>query len=119
MRLCFVVFCGFVACLCGLVAVFLFSHRGIISLACTTNQEACYSIGFYCRIHTASKYLHNDLARAIKALEQKKNGPLSSAMQMHVEVEDFIFVLPQLEFATINSGEQCACMHVAVEVCIL
>lgn len=32
-------------------------------------------------------------------------------MQMHVEVDDFIFVLLQLEFAT-NSGEQCACMHV-------
>ena len=32
-------------------------------------------------------------------------------MQMHVEVDDFIFVLLQLEFTT-NSGEQCACMHV-------
>ena len=30
-------------------------------------------------------------------------------MQMHVD--EFIFVLLQLEFAT-NSGEQCACMHV-------
>ena len=37
-----------------------------------------YSIGFYCRIHTASKYLHNDLARAIKALDQKKNANGSS-----------------------------------------
>ena len=33
-------------------------------------------------------------------------------MQMHVDVDEFIFVyLLQLEFAT-NSGEQCACMHV-------
>ena len=33
-------------------------------------------------------------------------------VQMHVEVDEFIFVfLLQLEFAT-NSGEQCACMHV-------
>ena len=33
-------------------------------------------------------------------------------VQMHVDVDEFIFVyLLQLEFAT-NSGEQCACMHV-------
>ena len=35
--------------------------------------EAYYSIGFYCRIHTASKYLHNDLARAIRRWSKKKN----------------------------------------------
>ena len=33
--------------------------------------EAYYSIGFYCRIHTASKYLHNDLARAIRRWSKK------------------------------------------------
>ena len=32
-------------------------------------------------------------------------------MQMHVDVDEFILFLLQLEFAT-NSGEQCACMHV-------
>ena len=37
-------------------------------------QEACHSIGFTCSISTASKHLHNDPARAIKALEQKKVG---------------------------------------------
>ena len=36
-------------------------------------QEACHSIGFTCSNSTASKHLHNDLARAIKALEQKKD----------------------------------------------
>ena len=44
--------------------------------------EAYYSIGFYCRIHTASKYLHNDLARAIKALEQKKKVSLKVAIDV-------------------------------------
>ena len=34
--------------------------------------EAYYSIGFYCRIHTASKYLHYDLARAIRRWSKKK-----------------------------------------------
>ena len=34
--------------------------------------EAYYSIGFYCRIHTASKYLHNDLARAIRRWSKKR-----------------------------------------------
>ena len=58
--------------------VFLFSlWNHIISVH--HEPEAYYSIGFYYRIHTASKYLHNDLARAIKALEQKKNR--SSAQQ--------------------------------------
>ena len=36
--------------------------------------EAYYSIGFYCRIHTASKYLHNDLARAIRRWTKKKSS---------------------------------------------
>ena len=36
-------------------------------------QEAYYSIGFTCVISTASKHLHNDLAKAIEALEQKKS----------------------------------------------
>ena len=51
--------------------VFLFSPWNHI-ISVHHEPEAYYSIGFYCRIHTASKYLHNDLARAIKALEQKK-----------------------------------------------
>ena len=53
--------------------VFLFSPWNHI-ISVHHEPEAYYSIGFYCRIHTASKYLHNDLARAIKALEQKKKN---------------------------------------------
>ena len=55
-----------------LVAVCFFSHGGIISLVCTTNQKPVTASASIAVIHTASKYLHNDLARAIKALEQKK-----------------------------------------------
>ena len=70
---CFLFFgCGFVACFVFLVAVFLLFSPWNYIISVHHEPEAYYSIGFYCRIHTASKYLHNDLARAIKALEQKK-----------------------------------------------
>ena len=71
----FVFGCGFVACLCGFgCCVFLFSPWNRI-ICVHHGPEAYYSIGFFCRIHTASKYLHNDLARAMKALEHKKKRP--------------------------------------------
>ena len=70
-KLCWVcLFCLFWLCL--FVAGFLFlSWNGIIN-TCTTNPGAFHSIGPLAVINTASKHLHNDLARAIKALEQKK-----------------------------------------------
>ena len=60
-------------CAC-LVAVFFLSRRGMISYkrAPRTRKSVTASASLAV-IHTASKYLHNDLARAIKALEQKKN----------------------------------------------
>ena len=42
------VFFVFVACLCWVGRSFLFSPWNGIILTCTTNQEACYSIGFTC-----------------------------------------------------------------------
>ena len=70
---CFLFFgCGFVACFVFLVLVLFFWLLWNHIIRVHHDPEAYYSIGFYCRIHTASKYLHNDLARAIKALDQKK-----------------------------------------------
>ena len=65
--------CGFVACLCLFgCCVFPFLPWNGIILTCTTNLEAFTASASLAVINTASKHLHNDLARAIKALEQKK-----------------------------------------------
>ena len=55
------------------VFVFFFSRRGMVSywLAPRTRKPVTASASLAV-INTASKHLHNDLARAIKALEQKK-----------------------------------------------
>ena len=39
----------------------------------TTNTRSLLRLASLAAISTASKHLHNDLAKAIKALEQKKN----------------------------------------------
>ena len=67
--------------------VFLFSPWNHI-ISVHHEPEAYYSIGFYCRIHTASKYLHNDLARAIKALEQKKSQRITRSCKHQTTKQD-------------------------------
>ena len=71
----FVVFCFlvvvFVLALCFWLLCFSRSPWNHI-ISVHYEPEAYYSIGFYCRIHTASKYLHNDLARAIRRWSKKK-----------------------------------------------
>ena len=74
-------FCAFLCCFfvvlllacVGLVSVFFFSRRGMVSywLAPRTRKPVT-ALASLAVINTASKHLHNDLARAIKALEQKK-----------------------------------------------
>ena len=65
---CFLFFgCGFVACFVFLVAVFFFSHRGIISLACTTNQKlitaSASTAEFTQRVNTCITTLREQLRR--------------------------------------------------------
>ena len=52
---------------------FLFSPWNGSIITCTTNQEAFLTLASPTVINSARKHLHNDLARAIKALEQKKS----------------------------------------------
>ena len=44
---------------------------GMTSYDLAPRGWSCHSTGFTCRISRASKHLHNNLARAIEALEQK------------------------------------------------
>ena len=65
---CFLFFgCGFVACFVFLVAVFFFSHRGIISFACTTNQKlitaSASTAEFTQRVNTCITTLREQLRR--------------------------------------------------------
>ena len=72
--------CWCVFVLFGRLLVLFLSWNGIIN-TCTTNQEPFTVSAPLAIINTASKHLHNDLARAIKALEQKKNTkPQRSAL---------------------------------------
>ena len=67
-------FAGFVCCCfsCFPVSVFGFSPCGMTSYNSTPRVEAITALASLAVISTASKHLHNDLARAIMALEQKK-----------------------------------------------
>ena len=60
--------------------------------------EAYYSIGFYCRIHTASKYLHNDLARAIRRWKEKNQGTVLTYFLLRSLANPN--VVPRLEMPT-------------------
>ena len=65
---CFLFFgCGFVACFVFLVGVFFFSHCGIISLACTTNQKlitaSASTAEFTQRVNTCITTLREQLRR--------------------------------------------------------
>ena len=64
----------FVFFVCGCCSAFLYSsvERHHTSLALRT-QEAATALASLAGISAASKHLHNDLAKAIEALEQKKN----------------------------------------------
>ena len=67
-------FAVFVCCCfsCSPVSVFGFSPCGMTSYDATPRVEAITALASLAVISTASKHLHNDLARAIMALEQKK-----------------------------------------------
>ena len=74
---CFLFFgCGFVACFVFLVAVFFFSHRGIISLACTTNQKlitaSASTAEFTQRVNTCITTLREQLRRWSKKNDSSK-----------------------------------------------
>ena len=65
-------FAVFVCCClsCFPVSVFGFSPCGMTSYDSTPRVEAITALASLAVISTASKHLHNDLARAIMALEQ-------------------------------------------------
>ena len=110
---CFLFFWLWFCCLLRVFGccVFLFSPWNHI-ISVHHEPEAYYSIGFYCRIHTASKYLHNDLARAIKALEQKKIAFLFSCFVFFDETA--FLVSTKLLF---NSSRALGCVFVLLSLC--
>ena len=68
---------------------FLFSPWNGSIITCTTNQEAFLTSASPTVINSARKHLHNDLARAIKALEQKKIPDFADS----IEFVDGLFVM--------------------------
>ena len=70
----FLWFCG---CLCFLFVSFFYQGNDIIRLWHQDHRKLTTVLASLAVISTASKHLHNDLAKAIEALEQKKitRGP--------------------------------------------
>ena len=66
-----------------------------------TYRQLCGS-GCVCRpeFRTARKHLHNDLARAIEALEQKKS--MSPGVQYHPVKENSVYLKPDESFVYIG-----------------
>ena len=113
--------CGFVACFVFLVAVFFFSHRGIISLACTTNQKlitaSASTAEFTQRVNTCITTLREQLRRWSKKVNVKWDK--NESQQLSTQVQQVVFLVSIHAFhcylhiiyakSEMVSARRCAC----------